>query len=243
MSDGLEKMTIEGFKDMSFKSSTNEKISLQINPKEINLDYGIEYNSDETGATGESSRPPGSATYKSPNLEIETYVDATGVLAHIKTEPKLEKPDITEYITQLKKVVYDYIKDTHGPPYVTITWAKVGLASTNSESKNVAMFKGQLTSFKITYELFSKSGNPIRAKINMSFKSMIDPNVRETGQSPDLTHFHDVRMGDNLPALSKMIYGSPDFYLQLAKVNGLSSIYQLKPGMQLVIPPLEKSSR
>jgi hypothetical protein len=77
----------------------------------------------------------------------------------------------------------------------------------------------------------------------MKFVGVEDPVKAAEGYSPDLSHLIEVKYGDNLPAMCKKIYGSPEFFLQIAKVNNLPSIYAIEPGMKLVFPPLEKASR
>ncbi|MCH2042990.1 MAG: LysM peptidoglycan-binding domain-containing protein [Saprospiraceae bacterium] len=242
MSDGITKMTFSAFQLMTFSTPKKEPhtISLQLNPKEISMNYSITQN-DSGGATGDSTAGMPQFTYVSPSLDIETYVDETGVLN--KEAHPLDGETVEQYITKLKAVVYDYIDATHGPPYVKVDWGDVNMSTSNKEGEKGKSFKGQLEKLNITYELFSKTGKPIRAKISMSFKAVTDPAVRPTGQSPDLTHFHQVQIGDNLSMLSNKIYGRPDFYMQLAKVNNLSSVYQMLAGERIIIPPLEKSSR
>lgn len=236
--NGLAKMKLTGYKDLACSQEV-ENIELQVNPSQISVKYAIKHPDPESTDTNPVST--GDSTYELPGLDIETTVDATGV--YYKSLKDLGSDDVSAYISKLKKVVYNYVDETHGPPYVAIHWGSVAIESTHLASGNSAMFKGQLESLEVEYQLFSLTGKPIRAKVKMTFRAMIDPAFRPTGNSPDLTHVHQVQMGDNLPALSKKIYNDPNFYMQLARVNGLSSVYQLKPGVQLVIPPLEKSSR
>ena len=105
------------------------------------------------------------------------------------------------------------------------------------------MFKGILKNLSVTFSLFSSTGNPVRANFTIELDGITNPETRDTGSSPDLSHIVEVKYGDNLPKLCKDIYGSPEFFLQVAKINNLPSIYAIEPGMQLLFPPLEKSSR
>ena len=57
-------------------------------------------------------------------------------------------------------------------------------------------------------------------------------------QSPDLTRARTVRHGDTLPLLVRQIYGSPDYYLAVARYNKLDDFRNLRPGQQLLFPPL-----
>jgi len=58
--------------------------------------------------------------------------------------------------------------------------------------------------------------------------------------SPDLTHLRTANAGDNLPLMSNKIYGDSKYYLELAKVNNLNSVFDVLPGDKVVFPPLKK---
>jgi nucleoid-associated protein YgaU len=152
-------------------------------------------------------------------------------------------PSVLPYITQLKKVCYNYIDEIHGPPFVKITWGKIMPSGANAQDQVDGVFKGRLKSMNVDFTLFGAEGNPVRAEISMTFGSAVNPETRPTGNSPDLTHIIEVKFGDNLPKLCKDVYGSPEYFLQIARVNNLTSIYAIEPGMKLIFPPLEKSSR
>ena len=250
-SGSTTRMTFEAFETVTYTApkAGESEIKLQLNPKEISLNYDITQN-DSGNANGDSTPGMPQFNYVSPELNIETYIDNTGVLDP-KTHPLetqgeggREPSAIQKYVTKLKEVVYDFIDATHGPPFVKISWGNVDMSAANSQAQRTNNeFKGQLTKLNVTYELFSSDGYPVRAKLSMTFKAVADPATRATGQSPDLTHFHQVQIGDNLTMLSNKIYGRPDFYMQLARVNGLSSLYEMHAGERIIIPPLEKSSR
>jgi len=251
----VEKLTIEAFKTIDCKGEALGKIILQVNPEKISFKYDISWgessgggNQEAGGAAGESIEILKSPTYKFPDFDIPTFiVDATGVLP-VPTDLgfKLlegEEPSVLPYITALKKICYNYVDKIHGPPFVKITWGKIMPSSSNAQGQVDGVFKGRLKSMNVEFTLFGASGNPVRAEISLNFGSAVNPETRPTGNSPDLTHLIEVKFGDNLPALCKDIYGSPEFFLQIAKVNNLSSIYAIEPGMKLLFPPLEKASR
>ena len=45
-----------------------------------------------------------------------------------------------------------------------------------------------------------------------------------------------------MPQLCFAIYGDPRYYLQVADVNGLGNFRDLEAGVNLVFPPLAKTS-
>lgn len=238
-----EALQIQGFKMIDCTGPVGDAIELQINPQEISFSYSLEPENagNDTQAVAQAApNPLGNWKYDTGDLKIETVVDITGVILDKKV--KFDKgKGVIKYIEELKKHIYYYIDESHGPPYVKITWGSVMPTFVAKDKKPV--FKGRLKDLEVKYTMFSLSGMPLRAELSMTFQWVEPPSKRPTGNSPDLTHFIEVKHGDNLPALCKKIYDSPDFFMQIARINNLSSVYALKPGMKLLFPPLEKASR
>jgi hypothetical protein len=182
---------------------------------------------------------------------VTTLIDATGVLPAPEgtdKSPKIELedgglPSVMPYVEELKRLLYNYRDSTHGPSWLAVRWGKILPSNSHQQEQKDGTFKGRLTSMTVDYVLFGASGNPVRAEISLTIESAIHPDALPKGESPDLSHIIDVKYGDNLPKLCKDIYGSPDFFLQIAKINNLPSIYALEPGMKLLFPPLDKASR
>jgi nucleoid-associated protein YgaU len=59
-------------------------------------------------------------------------------------------------------------------------------------------------------------------------------------QSPDLTHVRVVEEGDTLPLMAKRIYGDSKYYLEVARVNRITSFRKLKTGQRIFFPPIQK---
>ena len=57
--------------------------------------------------------------------------------------------------------------------------------------------------------------------------------------SPDMTHHYKIKEGDTLMKISKEIYGTINYHLEIAKFNNLSNIRKLNYGDHLIIPPLK----
>ena len=47
--------------------------------------------------------------------------------------------------------------------------------------------------------------------------------------------YHDVEMGDTLVSISKKYYGSPDYYMEIAKLNNIKNIGYVAQGTRLKI--------
>jgi nucleoid-associated protein YgaU len=56
--------------------------------------------------------------------------------------------------------------------------------------------------------------------------------------SADMTHMITVVEGDTLPQLAEKIYGDSSYYEQVAAYNNLNKFRNLKPGSQLIFPPI-----
>lgn len=222
----LEKMQIIGYSDPSL--SDDSKIgsyTAMMNPESYTLDYKIEYNEEQ--GQGTSSTQQRYKLTKPEEMSFEFLFDNTGIID--------EKPrsDIQEELTTFRDLLVKYEGEIHEPKHFKLVWGTL-------------LFKGRLTSLNIAMKLFKPDGTPIRAVAKATFKGSVEENLRvakEDAQSPDLTHLRVVKAGDTLPMMCYRIYGDSRYYLHVAKVNGLSQFRKLEPGLQLLFPPVEKSSK
>ena len=222
MEGKLAKLELSGFKDSKFYKPTGLKYKVLFNPEEFIKNYELEY--DEGKSTGSSSAQLSFKRIKPQSLDLNLVFDGTGII------PDTEGVSVEYHIENFKKVALYYNGKIHSPPFVMISWGKL-------------IFKGKLQSLKVTYNLFKQDGTPIRAKAVASFKETVDPKLRsakENRQSADLTHIVKAREGDTLPRLSFDVYGDPGYYLEIARINNLSSFRNLTAGSDLIFPPLEK---
>ncbi|MBI1835301.1 MAG: peptidoglycan-binding protein [Burkholderiales bacterium] len=135
---------------------------------------------------------------------------------------------VKQQVESLRDAVYTYVGMKHEAPIVQVVWGSL-------------IFYGRVENLKFDYTLFKPNGEPLRAKISLTFVEYISPAeiVKEEGKkSPDLTHLVQVRAGDTLPLLCDRIYRDSRYYMDVARINGLSSFRHLTPGMTLRFPPL-----
>ena len=105
------------------------------------------------------------------------------------------------------------------------------------------IFDCRLESASINYTLFSSIGRPIRAKVNATFKGdrlRLLQAAFDKLFSADLTHVHIVKSGETLPLIAKNIYDDPLLYIEIARINNLKNFRSIKPGMELILPPVNK---
>jgi nucleoid-associated protein YgaU len=220
----LSKMKIVAFSDGKYLKKLSD-YQVMMNPASIKWDRSIEYSNSQAPDSGE----PSPKYKKSPaqNLSFELVIDCTGVV----DSGRLNLP---KEIKSLKETIYSYKGNIHRPNFVSIYWG------------GSFTFQGVLTNFDTSYEYFKPNGTALRAKISLKFISYSDIErvVRlENKQSPDMTHLVQVVAGDSLPQLSQSIYDTTDYVVQLAEANGLNKFRHLKPGSQLLFPPIDTGSQ
>ncbi|WP_299248454.1 LysM peptidoglycan-binding domain-containing protein [uncultured Aquimarina sp.] len=241
MSTGeLTKLKIKAYSDPQFNNEVADgEFTTLVNPEKYTFNYKIEQNEDQ--ASGTSDLSPRFNKKLPEDLELEFLFDRTGVIIHYGSNPDESSDDtvfkdngegVIDDIEKFKKVILDYNGDEHKPNYVMIYWGTL-------------LFKGSLTEMSVEFKLFKSDGTPIRAVAKAKFQGFVEDDLRvakENNQSPDLTHIRMVKEGDTLPLMSHRIYGDSKYYLEVAKVNELSSFRKLEVGKEIFFPPIEKIS-
>ncbi len=244
----LEKMTIRELlpqTDPSQPQQVSEEVAyvVQVNPSSYTLNHVLHYTYQQgqgfsgSEATYDQSEPT--------TLEFEFLFDGTGVVP-----PPSEVGDIplvgaiasalpipsdelvvTEEIDKFNRVVYDFAGEIHRPRQLLLIWG------------DFLVFPCVLTSVSYRFTLFKPDGTPLRAIAACSFRESLSDAERErrdNPSSPDLTHLRQVKAGDTLPLMSHRLYGKPELYLEVARVNKLVNFRRLRLGTQLAFPPVDK---
>jgi Contractile injection system tube protein len=219
------------------------KLPLVMDDTKIELTYAIAWESPGTGSTAQGESAP-AKNFKGytpdQKITLKVMVDATGVHKPKETVEGIEygTPDISKYIEKLRKTVYCYDEEGHSPPYLHLVWGKI-LGSEFTGKGTQGIYKCVLDKLEIDYQVFAASGNPVRAEITISLKPYTSPLLRPKGNSPDLSHVIEIKHGDNLAKLCKDVYDDTRYYHDIVRINNLPSAYAIKPGMQLLFPPLD----
>ena len=199
------------------------KFAAMLNPQAFQHTQTITYIGNQpAGSTGSrndfNKMPPGKAS-------CELMIDGTGAVPLAALE---NRPEVDQQIEALRAVVYKFVGLKHEPGHVKLIWG------------SLIMFV-RLTSLTVNYTLFKPDGKPLRATVNLAFTEFInyrDAKAEAALSSPDLSHSVLVRDGDTLPLLCQRIYGDPDYYLAVARYNGLQDVRALQPGARLKFPRL-----
>lgn len=236
----LTKLKIKAYSDPQFSNEVADgEFTTLVNPEKYTFNYKIEQNDDQ--ASGTSDLAPNFNKKLPEDLDLQFLFDRTGVIIHYGSNPDESSDDtvfkdkgegIIDDIEKFKKVILDYNGDEHKPNYVMILWGTL-------------LFKGSLTEMSVEFKLFKSDGTPLRAVAKAKFKGFVEDDLRvakENNQSPDLTHLRMVKEGDTLPLMSHRVYGDSKYYLEVAKVNELTSFRRLEVGKEIFFPPIEKIS-
>ena len=224
------KMLILAFSDSKKAESggvaeADDSFEALINPETYTLSYKLKFSNSGQGH-GTSGKQLKYEYTEPADMTFEFLFDNTGI---IDNEPR---ESVADDLKRFREVLIDYKGDAHEPRHFKLVWGE------NS------IFKGRVTAVDITHKLFNSNGTPIRALAKVTFKSSIEEEKRaakEDRKSPDLTQVRRPKLGDTLPLLCFEIYGDPRYYLQVAAANGLGNFRLLKPGDEVLFPPIAKT--
>ena len=113
----------------------------------------------------------------------------------------------------------------HRPPKVTFRYGSL-------------IFSGVITELNQTFTMFLANGMPVRAKLEVTFRSMGKENTHVPLESPDRTKCRTLYEGQSLWGLAYEEYGDPEKWKEIARENHITNPLQVKPGQVLRLPAL-----
>lgn len=213
---------------------------VQYNPSTLNVTHSIKRDKQVKSPAGNNEQKFLNVCPRKVSLEL--LFDGTGaspssmgLLANLAREAGIPTiGDILPVSAQVNlflKLAYQIEGKDHKPNYIMMVWGTF-------------VMNCVLESASVNYTMFDSNGLPLRAKLSISVKEFV-PNTLLgkiiSLSSPDLSHAVTVVEGDTLQLLCHKIYGNPGLYTEVAKVNKLDNYRKLKPGMQLLFPPINSS--
>jgi LysM repeat protein len=226
MSGELVKLKIVAYTDEDFSSKADKEYDVLINPAKYTHNFNINYKDNES--MGDTAGAPKFEKYSAESVSFSIVLDGSGIVPVSGT-----RKNVYEQLKALKDVVYTFNGAIHEPNYVQLLWGTM-------------LFNGRTTSFKVEYNLFKPNGLPLRANVDLDFKGFTSKELSSKVanlSSPDLSHLIIVKAGDTLPNLCFKIYKDSTYCNEVAKLNNLNSFRNIKPGTQLLFPPLLKNGR
>ncbi len=204
-------------------------IEVLFNPSEYQLTDGANYSEKKVpGLDGPILQyVSGEATELSLNLFLDTYVpkQSSSLL------PFGGSGGSSEDVSYITKLIADAVAidgSLHRPPKVTFKWGSLN-------------FNGVVTKFNHTYTMFTESGMPVRAKVSLTFKSLISPKDtrrKSPFESPDRSKYRTIRQGIGLWDIANMEYGDANMWKVIAKENGILNPLDVRPGQVVKLPAL-----
>lgn len=150
-------------------------------------------------------------------LTMELFFDTTDEARDVREE--------TERVVRLTAID----RELHAPPPVTISWGSL-------------LFTGVLTSVNQTFNRFLADGRPVRARLDVTWSEMIDPEreSREVNrQTADFSKRHVVSEGETLVDLAARYYQQPGAWRAIALENDIDDPRgDIFSGREILIPSL-----
>ena len=252
---GLEKLKITAFEDDNYETSTATYV-VMYNPTSFSYQVTSDWLPEE-GVTPDARQLQFRAN-KSDSVSFEFLFDATGAsppgndvagdvdlsylgdesvnrdLISNNRESAIEIINEDKHVDRAINIYLEMTQNiqsaTHTPNYLQINWGAY-------------QFRGVVQNTSVNYKLFNSAGLPIRATVTSRFMQSLSRKEQAAAvgrESADLTHKRTVKAGDTLPLMAKRIYGDPSFYIEIAKANKLKNFRNLKPGQELILPPIQK---
>ena len=210
-----------------YGENKTDEIEVMFNPTEYNLSESANYA--ETvlpGVDGPIMQyVAGNLQTLTLSLQLDTNQRRIMTADHdVKVIPSKSVAPIVRKITDLL-----YIQGKlHRPPEVRFSWGDLN-------------FYGIVTDVSQSYTMFTSEGTPVRAKLDLTLKSVLDVAARKRRQpleSPDRTKRRTVTAGMQLWNLALEEYGDQEAWRVIAKANGILNPLDIYPGQVLKIPAL-----
>jgi phage tail protein X len=222
----VTKITIASFLNAQM-TQAGPSFTLPINPEQYAEKRQLKY--DQEQGIGNQFNDPKYGATGPEELKLDFIFDNTGAIEG----NMLQGTKVNVQVQDFLSTVYLMEDGIHKPKFLKIQWGRY------------LTFPCVLTALDINYILFNREGEPLRAKVSATFLNFVEQEKRvrmEAKNSPDLTHVRTVKQGDRLDWITYKEYGDPQYALQVAKANGLSTFRKLTTGANLILPPFARTT-
>lgn len=205
------------------ETETGDTINCLFNPSDLALSQANGWAGDVMPGRGVPTlRYTGAA---SGQLRLTLFFDTTDTGDAVTT--------YTAKIVQLMEVNTsiagtDATSNNARPPWVKFHWG------------DFHSFKAVVSSLDLTFEYFSSTGTPLRARaaivLTQYQEDMAFGPQNPTSGTPRPHRVHRVQPGETLDRISAMHLGDPTKWRSIAEVNNIEDPLALRPGRLLAIP-------
>jgi hypothetical protein len=188
------------------------------------------------------SRNNGWAADPMPGKGVPTlrYTGASSGQLHMNLffDTTAEGQSVTRYTGKLLKLMEvdssipgssDETNNTR-PPWVVFHWG------------DLHSFKSVISSLELTFEYFSSTGMPLRARVDLVLtqyeRDLAFGPQNPTSGTPRPHRVHRVQPGETLDRIAAIHYGDPTKWRSIADGNDIEDPLDLRPGALLAIPGL-----
>jgi len=214
-----------------FNDEESTSFDVLFNPERYTLNKGVQIA--EINIPGLDSPVLQFIRGNNEKITMELFFDTTefGMLDDVK--------DVRE---ETRKI-YELIKinrETHAPPRCTLYWGDQLFSFGSSLSPQCIV-----ESVNEEFNLFSSSGIPLRAKLNVTFREYktIEEQLKETPKhSSDRRKVRILGRGKTVSHLAWEEYNDPGQWRLIADANDLDNPRIVAPGTKLEVPPHFRST-
>ena len=226
----LGKMKMIFYPDSKLPGIPPIPFPLQYNPTKFQVSRDISYDDQELPGVGDIAKR--FININPRVLSLTLNFDGTGASpSNLGVNLSLGVNLVDVQIALFLKLATTPTSDAHEPMRVLVVWGTF-------------IMTGVVVKAVVSYSLFGRDGRPLRASIDVTIaeeKNLALALADLAFSSADVTKSITVLEGDTLPNLCQREYGDPSLYTQIANVNHLDDFRKLKPGMQLLFPPLQET--
>ncbi len=203
------------------EKGSSTTVRVLFNPEEYNISRSVNYAKLDVPGTDSPIMQfiNGGETSLSMTLFFDTQNDYI----------RKTSDDVRDYMQPIMNALWIDGK-LHAPPEAAFSWGG-------------CFFKGIITDAKQSFTMFLPSGIPVRARLEITFKSSEDAlgaRKKSPFESPDRTKARRVAKGAQLWRLADAEYGDPKYWRVIADLNKLYNPRKLPEGRLLQLPPLKE---
>jgi hypothetical protein len=219
------------FAKLTITTEDGKKIKARYNPEKYSVSKGVQFA--EIGIPGLNSPVIQFVRGQNEKVTLELFFDTTeqGMVDNVK-----DVRDQTIDVYNLMKVS----TVTHAPPRFYVEWGESkSLFGQGAGVSPLCVMESMTEEFL----LFSPTGVPLRAKLNVTIKeaSTVKLDFQQTPrESSDRTKLRTVLRGQRISDIAGLEYGDPTLWRPIAEASGLDNPRVITPGTTLKVPSLPK---
>ncbi|MFI3227524.1 MAG: hypothetical protein R3Y09_08955 [Clostridia bacterium] len=211
--------------------AVKDTIECSFNPSEYKISNEVNYSESKTlGESGNQVSTTTISTFSTLNLTLY-FSSATaedlykkGVMQDLSSTSVKPVTDITQKIVDTA-----YIDGSlHKPPVIKFVWGNLN-------------YRGVVTNITETYTMFTSSGKPIRAKLDLTIKESVDglySTKSHPFESPDRTKWVTLTEGMSFWDLANTHYGDAGRWRIIAEANDIDNPLLIEKGKIIKIPAI-----